>query len=367
MSRADSPVGGPVGRDQVDLSLLGPADVPALVELERRNREQLLVGAPRREADWFTEAGQRTALAHALAAKDAGLGLPLGIRLLTEGEWRLVGRLTLTGITRGAFQSASLGYWVDHALTGRGIATHAVRLAIAVAFGGLGLHRLQAEVQVGNDASARVLARCGFTEYGLAPDYLRLGDGWADCRLFQLVHHAWAPADGSAADGPAAGGSPSGASTTDDSAADGTSAGRPTSDGEVVIRAEVPALAEALDLYDAVGWGAYTAEPDVLERSLLGSRHVVTARRDGRLLGLARVVGDGATLTSLQDVLVRPEAERQGIGRRLVEAAFAPFADVRQKVLLTDAEPGQRAFYEALGFTEAHDHEPVLRSFVRLR
>ena len=337
---------GRVGREQVDLALLSPADVPALVELETRNREQLLVGAPRRDEDWFTEAGQRTALAHALAAEEAGIGVPLGIRLLAEGESRLVGRLTLSGITRGAFQSASLGYWVDEAETGRGIATHAVHLAVALAFGGLGLHRLQAEVQVGNDVSARVLERCGFTEYGLAPDYLRLGDGWADCRLFQLVHARWSPADGTSAGGTAAG---------------------EMGDGGVVVRAEVPALGETLDLYDAVGWSAYTARPETLERSLLGSRHVVTARRDGELIGLARVVGDGAVLAYLQDVLVRPEAQGQGIGRRLVEEVLAPFDAVRQQVLLTDAEPGQRAFYEALGFVEAHDHDPGLRSFVRLR
>ena len=71
--------------------------------------------------------------------------------------------------------------------------TPAVHSAIAVAFGGLGLHRLQAEVKVGNDASVRVLERCGFTEYGLARDYLRLGGDWADCRLFQLVDPHWQP------------------------------------------------------------------------------------------------------------------------------------------------------------------------------
>lgn len=143
--------------------------------------------------------------------------------------------------------------------------------------------------------------------------------------------------------------------------------GKRAADGGIVVRAEIPTLAEALDLYDAVGWGAYTAEPEILERALLGSRCVVTARRDGALLGLARVVGDGAVIAYLQDVLVRPATQGQGIGRRLVEEAFAPFDTVRQQVLLTDAEPGQRAFYEALGFVEAHDHEPGLRSFVRLR
>ncbi|ASK65745.1 hypothetical protein CFK39_07735 [Brachybacterium avium] len=252
---------------------------------------------------------------------------------------RLVGRLTLSGLTRGAFQSATLGYWVDHAVTGRGIATHAVRAAIAVAFGGLALHRLQAEVRLGNEASARVLERCGFAEFGLAPSYLRLGGDWADCRLFQLVDAHWQAEEPAPATVP----------------------------GQTVVGPEVPALEETLDLYDAVGWGAYTAEPATLERALAGSLRVVTARRDGRLLGLARVVGDGVTIAYLQDVLVAPEAHRTGLGRRLVEAAFAPFGEVRQQVLLTDAEPGQRAFYESLGFVEAHDHEADLRSFVRLR
>ena len=136
---------------------------------------------------------------------------------------------------------------------------------------------------------------------------------------------------------------------------------------DVVVRAELPETAEALDLYDAVGWSAYTQEPETLERALTGSRHVVTARRAGELLGLARVIGDGATIAYLQDVLVRPGAQRRGIGRRLVEEVFAPFDTVRQQVLLTDAEPAQRAFYEALGFVEAHDHDPGLCSFVRLR
>ncbi|MGP9536534.1 GNAT family N-acetyltransferase [Brachybacterium sp. AOP43-C2-M15] len=335
----------PVSADQVTLTHLVPGDAPALLELETRNRRQLLVGAPAREESWFTEVGQRTAIAHALAEQESGRGLSLAIRLEEDGQRRVVGRLTLAAITRGAFESASLGYWVDHALTGRGIATHAVASAVAVAFGGLGLHRLQAEVQVGNDASARVLEKCGFAEYGIAPDYLRLGGGWADCRLFQLVDSRWRPRE---------------------TQRPGTERNgrRP---GETTLGAQVPGLQEALALYDAVGWSAYTEDPAALERSLAGSAHVVTARRDGELVGLARVLSDRATVAYLQDVLVHPDVQRAGLGARLVDAALEPFAAVRQQVLLTDAEPGQRAFYESLGFVEAHDHEAGLRSFVRLR
>lgn len=134
---------------------------------------------------------------------------------------------------------------------------------------------------------------------------------------------------------------------------------------EVLIRDEVPPIGEALVLYEAVGWSAYTRDPATLERALAGSDHVVTARRGGRLVGLARVITDGASIAYLQDILVDPECRRTGVGRRLFEAAFAPVAHVRQKVLVTDAEPGQRAFYEAVGFTEVHDLDPEGRAFVR--
>jgi len=56
------------------------------------------------------------------------------------------------------------------------------------------------------------------------------------------------------------------------------------------------------------------------------------------------------------------------VGRKLLEAVQARFGHVRQTVLLTDNEPGQRAFYEALGFTEGADFSPgPLRVFALFR
>ena len=54
------------------------------------------------------------------------------------------------------------------------------------------------------------------------------------------------------------------------------------------------------------------------------------------------------------------------MGRALVRAVLDRYASVRQKVLLTDDEPGQRAFYESLGYREIRDYGPgTLRAFVR--
>jgi GNAT superfamily N-acetyltransferase len=131
----------------------------------------------------------------------------------------------------------------------------------------------------------------------------------------------------------------------------------------VAPTAEVP-LAELVELYAAVGWTAYT--PESLGKAIAGSSFVVTARLGGRLVGLARAISDDATICYLQDVLVHPDAQRRGIGRALVRAVLDRYAATRQKVLLTDDEPGQRAFYESLGYAEIRDFGPgTLRSFVR--
>lgn len=136
--------------------------------------------------------------------------------------------------------------------------------------------------------------------------------------------------------------------------------------GSVVYQsAVIPTQEELVDLYDSVGWSAYTNDPARLAAAVDASLTVVTARRDGRLIGLARLVGDGLTIVYLQDILIAPDSQRQGIGRELFQRVFAPFSDVRQKVLITDDEPSQRAFYESMGFTETGNLDHPIRTFVK--
>ena len=143
--------------------------------------------------------------------------------------------------------------------------------------------------------------------------------------------------------------------------------GRVMCDDEVSYDIDrLPSRDETRTLYDSVGWAAYTDDLDALIRGLENSAVVVTARLGGELVGLARIVSDRATIAYLQDVLVHPSCRRRGIATALVNRAFAPFCRVRQHVLLTDAEPGQRRFYESIGFTEIRDLPGKgCRSFVR--
>lgn len=128
---------------------------------------------------------------------------------------------------------------------------------------------------------------------------------------------------------------------------------------------DLPTKEELVALYDSVGWSTYTKDPERLYDAVSRSLRVVCARDDGRLIGLARLVGDGLTIVYLQDILVDPAHHRRGVGRKLFTEVLEPYADVRQQVLITDDEPGQRHFYEAMGFTEIRDMASPIRAFVR--
>ena len=123
---------------------------------------------------------------------------------------------------------------------------------------------------------------------------------------------------------------------------------------------------ELIGLYDAVGWSAYTNSPDTLLAAIQGSHMVAVALSGNQLVGLARSISDGASICYLQDILVHPDHHRAGIGRGLAELIFAQYPGVRQKVLLTDDEPGQKAFYESLGMTQASEFPSgEMRAFVK--
>ena len=105
------------------------------------------------------------------------------------------------------------------------------------------------------------------------------------------------------------------------------------------------------------------------EFTVRGSSFVVTARNSGGgLVGMARAISDDATICYLQDILVDPAFQKSGAGRALLEAVRGRYQHVRQFVLITDNEPGQRAFYESLGFTEGSDFRPEpVRVFAQFR
>ena len=96
----------------------------------------------------------------------------------------LWGHVSLSDVVRGARQSASLGFWVDGAVEGQGIAYEALEPVLALAFGALDLHRLEAAVLPQNHRSRRLLERLRFQPEGIARGYLSIDGTWTDHQLY---------------------------------------------------------------------------------------------------------------------------------------------------------------------------------------
>nr|WP_294915290.1 GNAT family protein [uncultured Neokomagataea sp.] len=108
-----------------------------------------------------------------------------GYVALERQTGQVIGVLTLSQIVYGNFCNAYLGYYGMKAACGRGLMTEAVRLVLVRAFGDLGLHRIEANVQPDNQRSIALLCRLGFQKEGFSPHYLRISGVWRD-------HERWA-------------------------------------------------------------------------------------------------------------------------------------------------------------------------------
>lgn len=105
---------------------------------------------------------------------------------------------------------------------------------------------------------------------------------------------------------------------------------------------------EVLPLYESVGWTNYVNRADRLKDAYDNSLLTLAAYDADTVVGLIRAVGDGVSIVFIQDLLVLPTYQRQGIGTSLIQALLEKYKDVYQIELLTDNTEKNRAFYESL-------------------
>ncbi|SEJ32043.1 ribosomal-protein-alanine N-acetyltransferase [Arthrobacter sp. yr096] len=168
---------------QLQLRPLELSDATELAAAYLRNRDHLAPWEPVRDDAFFTTEGQADVIRGKLDLYAAGSEVPWVI----TGTSGIIGMITLTGIVRGPFLNANLGYWIDAECTGKGAASGAVSAVVMMAAETLGLHRIQAATLVHNAASQAVLKRCGFERIGMAPSYLQIAGEWQDHVLFQRI------------------------------------------------------------------------------------------------------------------------------------------------------------------------------------
>ena len=118
-----------------------------------------------------------------------------------QGDHDIVGKINVTDVVRGRFESAAMGYDAYDPYAGRGLFAQGLRLVVSLAFaeesaGGMGLHRIAAGVQPGNQASAGLLRSLGFQREGFSPRMLWLpgedgNQGWRDHVIYAVRAEDW--------------------------------------------------------------------------------------------------------------------------------------------------------------------------------
>lgn len=117
-----------------------------------------------------------------------------------------------------------------------------------------------------------------------------------------------------------------------------------------IKKQEIVKLEDVLHLYQAVGWTNYTHQPQMLEQALSHSLVIYLALDGDAVVGLIRLVGDGFSSVFVQDLIVLPSYQRQGIGRSLMKQALEDFKEAYQVQLATEQTEKNVGFYRSMGF-----------------
>jgi ribosomal-protein-alanine N-acetyltransferase len=178
---------------------------PAVCEFQRRNRQHFARWDPPTADTFYTTEAQATRVATGLTAfqNDTAYRYWLidatraGGARLPSSDVEVIGSLHFSQVSRGAFQSAMLGYALDEVHVGQGLMTEAITAGLEEMFSPrVNLHRVQAAYRPENERSGRVLERLGFRLEGLAPEYLYIDGAWRDHLVVSLRNAAFIAPDG---------------------------------------------------------------------------------------------------------------------------------------------------------------------------
>lgn len=113
---------------------------------------------------------------------------------------------------------------------------------------------------------------------------------------------------------------------------------------------------EVIALYKANEWSSAN-KPEQLLAALRNSHSLVTARIDNQLVGLANAISDGHLVVYYPHMLVHPDFQGQGIGRKIMTELQSKYKDFHQQMLTADGEAIN--FYKSVGFQRAGETEPM--------
>ena len=119
-------------------------------------------------------------------------------------------------------------------------------------------------------------------------------------------------------------------------------------------------MRQIIDIYMEKGWWSEEDHPDLVARIVSGSHCFVVAESQGEIIGMGRAISDGASDAYIQDVAVKNNFKRRGIGKKILETILSRIENDGLGWIGLIAEKGSREFYSDLGFKEFQGALPML-------
>jgi ribosomal-protein-alanine N-acetyltransferase len=176
-----------VATDRLILWAGGPEAAPRVCRYHADNWHHLRRWSAPVPPDFLTIGYWERRLVAERAAMEAGRAARWSISWRDDRDRRVIGTVSLSEIVRGPAQMAYLGYGLAEAEQGKGVMTESVAAICARAFDELRLHQISANYIPTNEASGRVLRRCGFVVCGYVRDYLYIDGAWRDHVMTMLT------------------------------------------------------------------------------------------------------------------------------------------------------------------------------------
>ena len=127
---------------------------------------------------------------------------------------------------------------------------------------------------------------------------------------------------------------------------------------DYMIVERLPTVAEFHRLHEAVGWN--NVDKKATEIGLRNSLFSVCVVHKGEVIGCGRVIGDGGIYFYIQDIIVLPEFQKKGIGKKIMTEVMKYLKkNGRPKAFIgLMAAKGVAKFYERYGFTRRPSNRP---------